>query len=212
MKDMISVELLKQMRIHVGYSQQDLAKATGYSRSYISKIEQGTVEASSIVQWHILQACKRAGMEDWQFAILRIVVDGNEKDLEELLNGINRKAEKMLQSENLHESKPMMIHWLSEIYQEVADTTFTYQVGYKLPHVQNHIPTYRKYAMKHKAKALAAIQEIMCELRSRHMNFNRVNQLITALIATNLYSANAQGKLTGFKLTVGKMQYTEITI
>jgi len=82
------------MRIFVGYSQQDLAKATNYSRSYISKIEQGTVEASSIVQWHILQACKRAGMEDWQFAVLKIVVDGDEKELEELLNGLTRQAEK----------------------------------------------------------------------------------------------------------------------
>lgn len=49
----------------VGYSQQDMATATNYSRSYISKIEQGTVETSLIVQLHILQACRRAGMEDW---------------------------------------------------------------------------------------------------------------------------------------------------
>ncbi|MFM9532396.1 hypothetical protein [Lysinibacillus sp. IITD104] len=122
-----------------------------------------------------------------------------------------KKCKKML-SENLHESKPLLIHWLSEIYQEVADTTFTYQMGYKLPNIQNHIETYKKYAMKHKAKALAAIQEIMCELRSRYANFNRVNQLITTLIVTNLYSTNAQRKLAGFKLTVGKMQYTELTI
>ncbi|XRD24530.1 helix-turn-helix transcriptional regulator [Lysinibacillus fusiformis] len=94
MKKMLSVELLKQMRMFVGYSQQDLANATNYSRSYISKIEQGTVKASSIVHLHILQACRRAGMEDWQFAMLKIVVDGDEKDLEELLNGLNQKTEK----------------------------------------------------------------------------------------------------------------------
>ncbi|MBD8522304.1 helix-turn-helix domain-containing protein [Lysinibacillus fusiformis] len=62
---MFSIELLKQMRMFVGYSQQDMATATNYSRSYISKIEQGTVETSLIVQLHILQACRRAGMEDW---------------------------------------------------------------------------------------------------------------------------------------------------
>jgi len=106
----------------------------------------------------------------------------------------------------------MIIQWLSDIYQEVANTTFTYQMGYKLPTMQAHIQTYRKYAMKHKEKALAAIQEIMCELRSRYTNFNRVHQLITALIATNFYSTNAQRKLDNFKLTVGKMNYTEITI
>lgn len=94
MKDMMSVELLKQMRMFVAYSQQDLAKATNYSRSYISKIEQGTVQPSSIVQWHILQACKHAGLQDWQFAMLKIIVDGDEKDLEELMNGLNRQAEK----------------------------------------------------------------------------------------------------------------------
>lgn len=94
MKDMMSVELLKQMRMFVGYSQQDLAKATNYSRSYISKIEQGTVEASSIVQWHILQACRRAGMEDFQFAMLKIIVDGSEQEMEELLNGNSRESEK----------------------------------------------------------------------------------------------------------------------
>jgi len=120
----------------------------------------------------------------------------------------------MLKRENLHEneSKSLLIYWLSEVYQEVADTSFTYQVGYKLPNIQNHIQTYKKYAKKHKAKALAAIQEIMCELRSRYTNFNRVSQIITALITTNLYSANIQGKLYGFKLTMGKMQYTEIVI
>ena len=89
MKDMMSVELLKQMRMFVGYSQQDMATATNYSRSYISKIEQGTVEASSIVQSHIQQACRRAGMEGWQFAMLKIIVDGDETEMEELLNGQN---------------------------------------------------------------------------------------------------------------------------
>lgn len=122
-----------------------------------------------------------------------------------------KKCEKML-SENLHGSKPIIIHWLSEIYKGVVITTFTYQMGYKLPTMQAHIQTYRKYAMKHKEKALAAIQEIMCELRSRYTNFNRVRQLITELIVTNFYSTNAERKLARFKLTMGKMQYTEITI
>lgn len=110
------------------------------------------------------------------------------------------------------EDKPMLIHWISEVYQEVADTFFSYQVGYKLPHVQNHMQTYKKYAMKHKAKTLAALQDVLCELRSRHTNFNRVHQLIAVLITTNLYSTDVQGKLNGFKLTVGKMQYTEMVI
>ncbi|MBD8522303.1 hypothetical protein [Lysinibacillus fusiformis] len=119
-----------------------------------------------------------------------------------------KKIDKMLHRED----KPMLIHWISEVYQEVADTFFSYQVGYKLPHVQNHMQTYKKYAMKHKAKTLAALQDVLCELRSRHTNFNRVHQLIAVLITTNLYSTDVQGKLNGFKLTVGKMQYTEMVI
>lgn len=102
-----------------------------------------------------------------------------------------KRADKMLHRED----KPLLIHWFSEIYYEVSSTSFTYQVGYKLSSMQVHIQTYRNYAENCISKALAALQEVMSELRSRHTNFNRVSQIITALIATNFYSTNAQRKL-----------------
>ncbi|MFJ6208153.1 hypothetical protein [Lysinibacillus sp. NPDC092081] len=74
-----------------------------------------------------------------------------------------KKADKLLQGENLHESKPLLIQWFAEIYQEITETPFTYQMGYKLTTMQAHIPTYRKYAMKHREKALAATHLILMD-------------------------------------------------
>lgn len=78
---MLSKELIKLMRILVGYSQEDLSRVIKVDRSYISKVEHGRLAPTMIVQLSIIQACKRAGMSDIQFALLKVLTEeGTEKE------------------------------------------------------------------------------------------------------------------------------------
>ena len=78
---MLSKELIKLMRVLVGYSQEDLSRAIKVDRSYISKVEHGRLAPTMIVQLNIIQACKRAGMTDIQFALLKVLTEeGTEKE------------------------------------------------------------------------------------------------------------------------------------
>ena len=70
---MLSSELVKLMRTVVGYSQNELAKEVKVDRSYIGKVEQGRISPTAIVQLNIIQACKRAGMTDVQFALMKVL-------------------------------------------------------------------------------------------------------------------------------------------
>ena len=72
---MLSKELIKFMRVLVGYSQEELSKLVKVDRSYISKVEQGRIGPTQIVQLNIVQACKRAGMTDIQFALMKVITE-----------------------------------------------------------------------------------------------------------------------------------------
>lgn len=72
---MLSKELIKFMRVLVGYSQEELSKKVNREGSYIGKVEQGRLSPPQIVQLNIVKACKDAGMTDIQFALMKVITE-----------------------------------------------------------------------------------------------------------------------------------------
>ena len=83
---MLSKELIKLMRVLVGYSQEELSKLVKVDRSYISKVEQGRIAPTLIVQLNIVKACKGAGMTDIQFALMKVITEEGSESQWHLLN------------------------------------------------------------------------------------------------------------------------------
>lgn len=72
---MLSKELIKFMRVLVGYTQEELSKKVKVDRTYINKVEQGRIVPPQIVQLNIVKTCKDAGMTDIQFALMKVLTE-----------------------------------------------------------------------------------------------------------------------------------------
>lgn len=72
---MLSKELIKFMRVLVGYTQEELSQAVNREGTYINKVELGKLAPPQIVQLNIVKACKDAGMTDIQFALMKVLTE-----------------------------------------------------------------------------------------------------------------------------------------
>ncbi|MCB5235895.1 hypothetical protein [Niallia circulans] len=97
-----------------------------------------------------------------------------------------------VQDATLPSNKPIILVTVTELIEEVRNSSFSYKATYYTGKNKAHFYRYICLAKKSKAKLLTDLEEIEYEIRKMNMNEKRISVLLSKMLNTELYTADLQ--------------------